>query len=169
MALSEYQKNRLKFIEAGRPLPEKKQYRIPQVSKKRQEKIAAEKAARGDDKTELQKWFWKCIGLMSGNCYETGLPTRKFPYAEAICSICHILPQQSCKSVALHEQNWIELEKDFHKKFDAMSWEEREKMKCWPEIRDRLVAIWPDLAAAERRHFPDSVLKWMEENPKEEI
>ena len=143
---------------------EEKVYRIPRVSKKRAAKIAEEKKARGNEPTELQKFFSRCIKLMTGRCRETGLPTSKFPYKIAICSICHILPQESCKSVRTHPQNWIELEKDFHKKFDAMSWEEREQLKCWPEIRDKLVLVWPDLAPSERRHFPESVLSWMEQN-----
>lgn len=151
---------------AREPKP-KKVYKGPaKKSAKMIAKEKAEKEIRGGEPTDLQKWFWRCIGLMSGNCYETGLPTRSAPYAIAICSICHILPQQSCKSVALHEFNWIELDKDFHKKFDAMSWEEREQMKCWPEIRDRLILIYDDLATSERRHFPDSVLLWMQENPE---
>jgi len=45
-----------------------------------------------------------------------------------------------------------------------MNWKEREKLKCWPIIRDKLVMIYPDLAEKECRHFPSSVLKFMEDN-----
>lgn len=158
-----YLDERRKFIEAGRPLPEKKKYQLKKVSDKRAAKIAAEKVERGDSETKLQKFFRRCIKQMTGRCSETGLPTARFPYHEAICSVCHILPQQSCKSVATHPAIWIELDKDFHKKFDAMSWKEKEKLKCWPVIRERLVMVYPDLAENERRHFPDSVLKWMKD------
>jgi hypothetical protein len=79
-------------------------------------------------------------------------------------SVAHILPKSTCPSVATHPLNWIELNVDFHKKFDAMSWEEREKLGCWPVIRERLIHIWLHLAEAERRHFPHSLRQWIEDN-----
>ena len=45
MALTEYMRNRLAFIESGRPLPEKKKYVIPKVSEKRKAKINEQKEA----------------------------------------------------------------------------------------------------------------------------
>lgn len=147
--------------QAGEP-KEKKIYRIPPVSKKRAEKLAAEKAARGDGETEMQKFFKMAMRFMTGRCAETGKPTNRKEYRYAINSICHILSQQQCPSVKSHPLNWIELEENFHKKFDAMSWEEREKLKCWPKIQERLIMVWPDLAPGERRHFPQKLREFVE-------
>ncbi|WP_337899636.1 hypothetical protein, partial [Mesomycoplasma ovipneumoniae] len=110
------------------------------------------------------KWYKRCVKMLTGHCAETGLKTETKIFQYAIMSVCHILPKASCKSVATHPCNWIELNVDFHKKFDAMSWEEREQLGCWPEIRDRLIHVYQDLAEDEKRHFPESVLKYMEEN-----
>ncbi len=55
-------------------------------------------------------------------------------------------------------------EPSFHKKFDAMSWEEREALGCWPVIQQRLISVWEDLAETEKRHFPDSVRNFIEKN-----
>lgn len=162
--MSDYLKKRQDFINAGRPLPQKKTYQIPKVSEKRKKKLEEERVARGGDDTELQKFFKSAIKRFTGYCMETGLKTETKIYQYAVMSVAHILPKASCKSVALHPCNWIELNVDFHHKFDAMSWEEREKMGCWPEIRDRLIMVYPDLAEDEKRHFPESVLKYMEKH-----
>jgi len=147
--------------EAGQP-KEKKIYRIPAVSKKRAERIAAEKIKRGDDPTELQKFFKNAMRYMTGRCAETGARTNRVEYRYAINSICHILSQQQCPSVATHPFNWIELEEGFHTRFDKMNWDERAKLKCWPKIQEKLIMVWPDLAPDERRHFPDDLRKFME-------
>lgn len=144
--------------QAGMPKIKKK-YVIPKVSKKRAAKIAEEKKERGDDDTEKQKWFRNRIKQMTGYCAETGLKTETKIYQYAIMSICHILAQRLCPSVALHPWNFIELNVDFHFKFDQMSWEEKEKLGCWPIIKERLIAIYPSLDPMEHRHFPESVLK----------
>ena len=149
--------------QAGQP-KEKKIYRIPQVSKKRAEKIAAEKLARGDNETEKQKFFKRAMRFMTGRCAETGVRTNRVEYRYAINSICHILSQQQCPSVALHPFNWIELGENFHPKFDAMNWDERAKLKCWPKIQEKLIMVWPDLAPDERRHFPPDLRKFVESN-----
>lgn len=149
--------------QAGLPKPPK-QYTIPKKSKKKLEQEAKEKEERGGGDTELQRFFKSAMRRMSGFCAETGLKTETKIYKYAICSICHILPRSKCPSVATHPCIWIELDVGFHVKFDAMSWEEREKLGCWPIIRDKLIMVYPDLAPEERRHFPASVLKYMEEH-----
>lgn len=154
------------FKNNGRPLAEKKSYTIPKVSKKRAEKIAAEKIARAGDDTELQKFFKRAMKQMCGQCFWCGAKTETHVYEFAIFSICHILEKREtmCPSVATHPANWIELCPDHHTGFDKMNWQEREGLGFWMEVRDRLVQVYPDLAPAERRHFPDSVLAWMERN-----
>lgn len=162
--MNDYLKKRQDFINAGRPLANKPPNQIRKVSLKREAKILAEKEERGDGDTEKQKWFKNRIKQMTGYCAETGLRTETRIYRYAINSICHILSQQHCKSVMHNLWNWIEFEPGFHVKFDAMSWEEREQLGCWPIIRDRLIMVYPDLAVEERRHFPESVLKYMQKH-----
>ncbi len=147
----------MQHILDDRPLPEKKTYRLKPVSDKRAAKIAAQKEERGGEETELVKWYKARMRQMSGVCTETGRRTETKKYEFAIASICHILPKEKngCPSVATHSLNWIELHSDMHTKFDAMSWEERRQMKCWPIIEQRLIAIEPDLLPEERRRLPD--------------
>jgi hypothetical protein len=159
--MNEYMRQRQEHINKGRPLAEKKKHIIPKLSEKRAKKLEEQKKERGDGDTEKQKWFKNRIKQMSGRCNETGLKTETKIYLYAIRSICHILPQESCKSVQFHPLNWIELNIDFHVKFDAMSWQEREKMGCWPVIMERLIMIYPDLDPLEHRHFPESVLDYI--------
>lgn len=138
------------------------------IAKKSVKKIAEEKeerASRGPDgDTELQKFMKNAIKRMRGVCAETGLRTETKIFKYACMSIAHILPRQKVKSVQYHPLNWIELDVGMHVKFDKMSWEEREQMGCWPEIRDKLIHIWTELDQSEHRHFPDSVRDYMKKN-----
>ena len=158
---------RMKLIKLGL-LPKeavKKQPKpIKKVSDKKAKEIKEERDNRGGDETELVKWFKKQIRVMPEYCEETGLKMETKIYKYAIMSICHILPKATCKSVALHPLNRMFFNVDFHHKFDAMSWEEREKLGCWPIIHDRLVMIYPDLSEEDKRHFPESVLRYIENN-----
>lgn len=134
------------------------------IAKKSEKKIAEEKLEKeklGGEDTELVKWYRARQKQLVGRCAETGLvvETKNFKYA--VASICHLLPKSTCPSVATHPLNWIELNIDFHFKFDAMSWHEKEKLGCWPIIRDRLIMVYPDLDPAEHRFFPASVLQYM--------
>lgn len=136
---------------------------IPKISAKKKQQDKEERENRGDDDTELVKWFKARIKYsMKGVCEETGLKTERGIFKYAIMSCCHILPKRLCKSVMYHPLNFIELIPDMHYKFDNISWEEREMWGCWPVVRDRLIGVYPDLAPDERRHFPESVLKYME-------
>jgi hypothetical protein len=159
--VSDYLKKRQDHINAGRPLPPKKTYKIPSKSEKRIEKEKAEKEERGENDSELVKFFKAAMKRMRGVCEETGLKTETKIYAYAIRSICHILSQQHCPSVKYDLFNWMEFDPGFHVKFDAMSWEEREQMGCWPVIRDKLIMVYNNLDPTEIRHFPTNVLNYM--------
>jgi hypothetical protein len=148
--------------EAGLPKPPK-QHIIAKKSAKKLKQEADEKERLGGNDTERVKWYKMQMKYMNV-CEETGLRLETKIYRYAIMSICHILPKSTCPSVAEHPLNRMFFIPDFHTKFDAMSWEEREKLGCWPVIRDRLIMVFPDLAVEERRHFPDSVLKFIENN-----
>lgn len=149
--------------QAALPKPPK-QYSIPKKSAKKIEKEKAEREARGDNDTDLQRFFKSAMKRMAGVCAETGLKTETKIYKYAIMSICHILPRSKCPSVATHPCIWMEFDVGFHVKFDAMSWEEREKLGCWPIIREKLIMVYPNLDPSEHRHFPQSVLDYMKKN-----
>lgn len=163
--MNEYMKKRLEHKQFGKPKEEKKVYRIPKKSAKKLAEEKEEREDRGDNDTDLQKWFKARIKYsMSGFCAETGLRTETHFYQYAIMSCCHILEKRNCPSVMYHPKNFIELIPDMHFKFDNISWEEREKWSCWETIRGRLIAVYPDLDPSERRFFPESVLKYMKKH-----
>ena len=159
---------RMKLIKLGL-LPKeavKKQPKpIKKVSdKKKKENQEAKDKVTGE--TELQKWFRGRMKFMTGHCLWCGCRTETKVYSAAIFSICHILEKRDtmCPSVKTHPLNWLELCPDHHTMFDKMNWEERETLGFWPEIVDRLIMIYPDLAPSERRHFPDTVRELIEKS-----
>lgn len=139
---------------------------LKKVSDKKAAEIKAEKEERGDGDTELQKWFKERMKVMGNTCNECGCKVENKIYQYAIMSICHLLAKRDtcCPSVKTHPMNYITLCVDHHHMFDNSSWEEKEMMGCWETVRDRLVLVYPSLAESERRHFPESVLKFMEKN-----
>ena len=165
-SMNEYMRKRMDDILAGRPIKTKEKKPIAKVSAKRQAKIDKEKLERGDDDTELQKWFRARMKQMGEKCYECGNKVENKVYKYAIHSICHILAKRDtmCPSVKYHPANWITLCPDHHTKFDNSNWEEIEQWGCWDTIRDRLIHVYDALEPSERRHFPSSVLKFIEEN-----
>ncbi len=139
---------------AGQP-KEKKVYRIPKKSAK---KIKQEAAAKEEQKGEsdLIKWYKARMKQMKGVCAETGEKTETKNYEYAIRSVCHILDKSKCPSVATHILNWIELHPDIHYKFDNFwNWEEKRKLKCWPEIEEKLYHLYEHLTDSEKKYFPD--------------
>jgi len=123
--------------------------------------------------TELVKFFKSCMKRMTGHCFNCMAKTETRVYQSAIYSICHILDKRDtvCPSVKTHPCNWIELCPDCHREFDTPPlekdktiWDKRESMGIWPVVRDKLIMIYPDLRPSERRHFPESVLKHIENN-----
>lgn len=164
--MNDYLKHRQEFINSGRPLPEKKQYKLNKVSPKRAAKILAEKLERGDDDTDLVKWYKAHMKVMSHTCDECGIPVEHKVYRYAINSICHILAKRDtvAPSVKYHPLNFITLCPYHHDILDKSNWEEIELWGCFTIIRDRLIMVYPDLAIDERRHFPESVLTYMEKN-----
>lgn len=183
MPLSEYQKSRLKFIEDGRPLAPKKSYSIPKVSKKRQEKIAAEKIIRGEDSTELEKWYAGIMEREVAKCWETGewigkpdkqnliddhpewsdeevevaLKKAQFGWHG---SIAHVLPKSDYPSVATHPQNFMILKMwgGTHGQYDA-SWEKAAQMKVWAHACKIFNLLYPLLTAAEKAKLPDVIIQ----------
>ena len=149
--------------EAGLPKAPKK-YSIPKKSAKKLKQEKEERKERAGEDTELVKFYKSCQKQMSGNCSECGKPTTTKVYELAIHSICHLLAKRKtvAPSVATHPSNWIELCPDCHYKFDNSAWEDIAKWGCFPEIRDRLIEVYPFIEAEEHRHFPDIILNYMQ-------
>lgn len=161
--MNDYMKRRMENILSGRPLPKKEKKGIAKKSAKRIEKEKKESEERGDNDTELQKWYRYQVKKMSV-CEETGMKLETNIYRYAIMSVCHILPKSTCKSVKTHPANKLYLLPDLHFKWDNSSWEEREKWSCWPVVEERLIHIYDSLDPLERRHFPESVEKYIKDN-----
>lgn len=139
----------------------KKRKPLKKISNKLKAEREKNKVALNGEDTEKVKFFKRCVKQMKGVCAETGQKTNKTDFQYAIRSVCHILSQQHCPSVATHPCIWIELHPDFHVAFDAMSWSEREMMKCWPEIKQKLIMVYDSIADNEKRHFPSFLLEEM--------
>lgn len=144
---------------------------IPKISEKKKKEMADAKDGNGD--TELVRFYKSAMKRMTGHCLGCHARTETNVYSAAIFSICHILDKRDsmCPSVKTHPCNWIELCPDCHREFDTPHlekdktiWDKRQEMGFWPEVQSRLIMIYPDLAPDERRHFPESVLKFMENN-----
>ena len=165
-SMNEYMKKRMEDILAGRPIKTKEKKPIAKKSQKRIEKEKKEAEERGDSDTLLQQWFRARMKQMGERCYECGNKVENKVYKYAIHSICHILAKRDtmCPSVKYHPANWITLCPDHHAKFDNSNWEEIETWGCWETIKERLIHVYDALEPSERRHFPDSVLKFIEEN-----
>lgn len=139
---------------------------IPKVSAK---KAAADKAVKDENgDTEMVRFFRSAMKRMTGHCLNCHARTETSVYSAAIFSICHILDKRDtmCPSVKDHPQNWVELCPDCHREFDTPPfekdktlWDKRENMGFWNVVVNKLAMVYPDLAPEERRHFPESVLK----------
>lgn len=159
--MSNYLEQRFKEKLYGKAYEPKKQYSIPKKSKKKIEQEKAEKERLGGEDTDLVKFFKGAMKRMTGKCLWCGANTETHIYKWAIFSICHLLDKREtmCPSVKCHPRNWIELCPDHHTEFDSLNWTEREQLGFWPEIVERLISVYPDLDPSEHRHFPQSVLK----------
>lgn len=144
--------------------------RIAPISEKKKKELKeAKDTVTGE--TALQQWYRGRMKYMGYSCKECGCKIETSVYKFAIHHICHILPKREtmCPSVALHPLNFITLCQHHHDLFDSYSyddkgWAEREKWACWPEVRERLIMMHDSIAPDEMRHFPQSVLDYMEKN-----
>lgn len=151
--MNDYLRKRQEHIYAGRPLPEKKKYRIPKVSEKRASKLAEQKEQYIGGKSEKEKWFdarrKELIGVCQCGC---GRKSSKHEDAHFRSSCCHILPQRLFPSVALNQYNCVE--RNFwdgcHSNMDNKSMELWPNFADWEDIKERFFIISPLLTDQER-------------------
>lgn len=164
--MSNYLQQRRAFIEAGRPLPEKKKHTIAKVSEKRKKKLA-EMAMKGDD--ALDKWFEDRRREMTGKCVLCGGKTEKHNDDTYRNSIHHILEKRPTMfpSVALHEDNWLEVcfygnscHTNIHN--STITWELLHDSKEWEIIATKFQKIYPFIAENEKKNIPELLLKTIE-------
>ncbi len=167
--MSEYLK-RLQQIKLGNAPPkEEKKYVIPKVSAKKSAQIKAEKEERGENDTELQKWFKARQKQLTGQCMRCGERYDKKNLKYAIAATAHILEKREGKfpSVKYHPLNWLELGAGCgcHNFYDNFaSWEEKlADPKIAPTLIERFIQIEPDIAPEERKNIPEVLRQYIKE------
>lgn len=139
------------FINAGRPLSEKKKYSINKKSKKLIEKEKALKESGSDD--SLDKFYERMRKRMVGVCQcGCGEKSQKKDDTFYRNCICHIFPKRLFKSIATHELNWVERSfwNGHHSNMDNRSIELWTKFADWEDIKERFYQLAPLLTEKER-------------------
>lgn len=146
-----YLDERRKFIEAGRPLPEKKKNAIRRVSEKRQKKLDEQKANEGDSGLDafFERNRKKMIGVCQCGCAEKSQKNDDTFYRNCIC---HIFPKRIFKSIATNDYNWVE--RTFwgghHTNFDEQGMDKWPLMADWDDIKEKFYTLAPLLTDEER-------------------
>jgi|SRR6516164_9939789 hypothetical protein len=144
-----YIEQRRAFIQAGRPLPEKKKYVIKKVSDKRKQKL--KDAANNDE--NLDKWFEERRKEMIGCCQcGCGEPSQKKDDTFYRNCICHIFPKRIFKNIATHPLNWVERSfwNGHHTNMDNRSIELWKNFADFDDIKEKFHILAPLLTDQER-------------------
>jgi len=146
----------LQEIRANRDKPkEKKIYRIPKVSAKRQKMIDEQKASGSDG--EMDRFFVANRKSMTGRCLFCNGDTMKKDDEKFHFSLAHLLPKAIFPSVATHPDILIELcfyNNSCHTNFDngMITWEFIKDSKEWDIIKEKLLNVLPAVTPEERKH-----------------
>jgi hypothetical protein len=157
----------LQEIRANRDKPkEKKIYRIPKVSAKRQKQLSEQKEGGGD--TGLDKWFEERRKEMTGKCVLCGGKTEKANDDHYRRSIHHLLDKRKTMfpSVSLHPDNWLEVcfwSNSCHTNLHngTISWELLIDSAEWKIIFEKIKRVNPYIAENEKKNLPEILLKWL--------
>lgn len=120
-----------------------------------------EKSVNNNSK-ELEIWFEERHNEMTGTCKHCAGRTEKSK-SSFKCSIAHILPKALFPSVKSHPLNWIELcfyGNSCHTNFDNYMIE-IEELKCFQEVIEKFIQIFPNIEEKERRRIPEILLKYV--------
>lgn len=151
-------------IYAGAQTEKKKAYRLPPKSAKKLAAEKQEKDQRGDQETELQRWYQDIMKNEKAICWETGVIIDKKDPKGWHGSIAHILPKKLFPSVSTHPLNYTILSMwgGTHDTYDS-SWTSAQKMKVWPKAVERFKLMFKDIADNEKKYIPDCLLKHIPE------
>lgn len=149
--MTDYMKQRQQHILDGRPLPKKKLYSIPKVSKKRKEKLKEQQASNPDN--SLQVFFEKARRQMVGVCQcGCGRKSQKDDDTFFKHCICHVFPKSIFESIATDPLVWVE--RTFwgghHTNFDEQGMDKWPNMADWDDIKEKFHALAPKLTDEER-------------------
>jgi hypothetical protein len=149
--------------EAAKQPKVKTPYRIPRVSAKKKEQLKEEKAIRVAGGSEMDRWFAERRTEMTGYCANCGGRSCKDNDQYFKFSIAHLMPKNLFKSIKAHPLNWIELcfwDKSCHTNFDNKTLDITE-LNCYDTVIERFVAMYPEIAAKERKYIPDILLQYV--------
>lgn len=149
--MSDYLRKRMEHINAGRPLPERKVYKLNPVSEKRKQKL---KEQAGNMKVnKMDKFFEDARKKMQGICgCGCGEKSQKHDDTFYRHCICHIFPKSIFESIADHPLNWVE--RTFwgghHTNFDEQGMDRWPMYEDWEIIKNRFHVLAPLLTEEER-------------------
>ena len=86
--------------------------------------------------TPQYQWYCDRRVEMTNVCIECGNSTRKAHDKYFTWSICHIVPKSLVPSVAMDENNWVELCWLHHQEFDN-TFDKAAAMQCFGEIKQK--------------------------------
>lgn len=144
---------RRQHILDGRPLPKKKIYSIPKISKKRKEKMR-EQGKLLSEEDSMNLFFEKQRPKMTGVCQcGCGEPSQKNDDLYYKHSICHIFPKAIFESVRTHHLNWVERRfwEGHHTNFDEQGMDKWPQMADWDDIKEKFYELSPLLTRQERK------------------
>ena len=144
---------RMDHILSGRPLPQRKVHKIPQVSKRRKEKLKEQGMVV--QVNSLDKFFTDARKKMTGVC-QCGCAEKSQKQDDTFFKhcICHIFPKSIFPSIANHPLNWVE--RTFwgghHTNFDEQGMDKWPMMADWDDIKEKFHELAPQLTDEERAH-----------------
>lgn len=112
---------------------------------------------------ELWRWFEKQRERMTGKCAHCGGKTQKYDNDTFHYSVAHLLPKSLFKSIATHDENWLELcyyGNSCHTNFDNHIIDISE-LNCFNEVIEKITKLYPHIAKEERRRIPAILLEYI--------
>lgn len=115
------------------------------------------------DKKKKADFFVDAIKKAPKKCQECGEPLAGTIAINPAAVVAHILPKREnggCPSVAAHPLNKVYLCGDCHTDMDNMGGKKGvhlKLMKIYPLMRERVAAMWPEIAEHEKKNVPDTL------------
>lgn len=163
--MSEYLKQRMAHILAGRPLKQSVRKPIAPISEKRKEKLKEQ----GTGKDQLHAWFEARRAEMTGKCALCGGKTEKHNDETFKRSIHHLFDKRPTMfpSVALNIHNFLEVcfygnscHTNIHN--GTITWELLKDSAEWEMIMEKVKKVFPYIDKSEKKNIPEVVLKELE-------
>ena len=150
-----YLEQRRAFIEAGRPLKEKKKYSIPKKSVKRIQQEEQQKNELMGSDTLKEKWFKNRRKDMVGVCQcGCGQPSQKKDDMYFRHSAAHVFPKKSFPTIMYHPLNWVERRfwGGCHTNMDEGGIDKWINMADWEDIKAKFHVLAELLTPQERKN-----------------